>query len=136
MFKTYSILENKTKSYSGTPVIIPNGEAIAVEGKGECLLPGGTKIKGVLHIPNFTCNLLSVSRLSKDLQSAITFFPDFCVMQKLHTRSLIGAGECRNGLYRMGIIGRENKAMTTTTDTWHKRLGHASGDKLIQGRFS
>ena len=28
-----SILENKTKSYSGTPVIIPNGEEILVEGK-------------------------------------------------------------------------------------------------------
>ncbi|GKG29683.1 hypothetical protein Tco_0419581, partial [Tanacetum coccineum] len=51
-----SILENNTKSHFETPVIIPNGEAILVEGKGECLLPGGTKIKGVLHIPKFTCN--------------------------------------------------------------------------------
>ncbi|GJT70187.1 putative RNA-directed DNA polymerase [Tanacetum coccineum] len=55
-----SILENNTKSHFETPVIIPNGEAILVEGKGECLLPGGTKIKGVLHIPKFTCNLLFV----------------------------------------------------------------------------
>ncbi|GKC43676.1 retrovirus-related pol polyprotein from transposon TNT 1-94 [Tanacetum coccineum] len=130
-----SILENKTKSCFETPIIIPNGDAIPVEGKGEFRLPRGSKIKGVLHIPKFTCNLLSVSRLSKDLQSAITFFPDFCIMQKLHTRSLIGAGECRNGLYRMGIIRREKKAMMTSMDIWHKRLGHASGDKLTHIDF-
>ena len=130
-----SILENQYKNTFETPVIIPNGDAIPVTGKGECFLPGGTKIKGVLHIPTFTCNLLSVSRLSNDLQTAITFFPDFCAMQKLYTRDLIGAGECRNGLYRMGMIGRERKAMTTTIDTWHKRLGHASGDKLTHIDF-
>lgn len=56
-------------------------------------------------------------------------------MQKLHTRSLIGAGECKGGLYRMGMIGKERKAMMTTIDTWHKRLGHASAEKLSQIDF-
>lgn len=129
------ILQNRTKNRIEIPVVIPNGNAIPVEGRGECVLPGGTKIKGVLHIPKFTCNLLSVGRLSKDLQSAITFFPDFCVMRKLHTRKLIGVGQYRNGLYRMGILGKERKAMMTTIDTWHKRLGHASGEKLSQINF-
>lgn len=73
--------------------------------------------------------------LASDLQSAITLFPDFCVMQKLHTGSLIGAGECKNCLYRMGMIASEKKAMKTSTDIWHKRLGHASGDKLTQLYF-
>lgn len=134
------ILENRTQNRFETPVVIPNGDAIPVEGRGECTLPGGTKIKDVLHIPKFTCNLLSVSRLSNDLQSAITFFPDFCVMQKLHTRKLIGTGECRRGLYRMRLIDNRRKAMMTSGDTWHKRLGHASADKLAQidllGNFS
>ncbi|XP_071694920.1 uncharacterized protein [Rutidosis leptorrhynchoides] len=72
-----SILENKRNTTCETPIIIPNGDAIPVNGKAECFLPGGTKIKDVLHIPKFTCNLLSVSRLSNDLQSAITFFLPF-----------------------------------------------------------
>ncbi|XP_076958475.1 uncharacterized protein LOC143634207 [Bidens hawaiensis] len=129
------ILENQTKNRIETPVLIPNGDAIRVEGRGECTLPWGTKVKGVLYIPKFTCNLLSVSRLSNDLQSAITFFPDFCVMQKLYTRNLIGAGECKRGLYRMGMIGKERQAMMTTSDMWHKRLGHASGEKFTQIDF-
>lgn len=74
------ILENIVQTSNETPVIIPNVEFIPVEGKGECTLTRATKIKDVLYIPKFTCNLLLVSRLSKDLQSAITFFPGFCVM--------------------------------------------------------
>ncbi|GKC97372.1 putative RNA-directed DNA polymerase [Tanacetum coccineum] len=130
-----SILENNTKSHFETPVIILNREVIPVEGKGECLLPGGTKIKGVLHIPKFTCNLLFVrstehithdaSILENNTKSHFETRSSFPMGKqyrlkgkenKLHTRSLIGAGECRNGLYRMGIIGREKKAMKTTMD--------------------
>ncbi|KAJ9566378.1 hypothetical protein OSB04_002344 [Centaurea solstitialis] len=107
------ILENRVQTRNEDPVVIPNGDSIPVEGKGECTLSGGAKIKGVLHIPKFTCNLLS----------------------KLHTRSLIGAGECRRGLYRMGMFGTKKKALMTTTDVWHKRLGHASGDKLTRIDF-
>lgn len=32
----------------------------------------------------------------------------------------------------METVGREKKAMTATMDIWHKRLVHASGDKLTQ----
>ncbi|KAI3719915.1 hypothetical protein L6452_20821 [Arctium lappa] len=127
-----SILENITKTRFEKPVLIPNGDVIPVEGKGSCFLPGGTKLNGVLHIPKFTCNLLSVSRICKDLQCAVTFFPDFCVMQKLYTKNLIGAGECKRGLYRMGVFEQSRKAMVTTGDIWHKRLGHASNEKLTK----
>lgn len=128
------ILENRTKNNYERPVIIPNGDTVPVEGRGDYTLPGGDKIEAVLYIPKFKCNLLSVSRLSKDLQCAVTFFPDFCVMQGLRSKSLIGAGECRKGLYRMSIFGKR-KAMATTVDTWHKRLGHASKSKLAQLDF-
>ncbi|KAJ0837231.1 hypothetical protein HanRHA438_Chr16g0775951 [Helianthus annuus] len=72
-----SMLENKTKKNYEAPVVIPNGDAIAVKGRGEFTLPNGMKIKDVLHVPEFKCNLLSVSKLTRDLKCAITFFPDF-----------------------------------------------------------
>lgn len=77
------ILNNKTKHAYERPVVIPNGDAIPVEGRGDYTLPCGTKIEGILHVPQFNCNLLSISRLTKNLQCAITFFSDFCVMQGL-----------------------------------------------------
>ncbi|KAD7480469.1 hypothetical protein E3N88_03605 [Mikania micrantha] len=79
-----TLLENKTKRNDEPPVTIPNGEAIAVEGRGNCVLPNGITVKNVLHIPKFKCNLLS----------------------DLHSKTLIGVGECKGGLYKMGMMGR------------------------------
>ncbi|GKB38125.1 putative RNA-directed DNA polymerase [Tanacetum coccineum] len=124
-----NILVNKKATHFEAPVVIPNGDSIPVKGKGDYIFPGGTKVNGVLYVPDFKCNLLSVSRLSRDLQCCISFFPDFCVMQGLQRRNLIGAGRCEGGLYRMKMV-QERRAMATTVETWHKRLGHASKGKL------
>ncbi|KAI3739255.1 hypothetical protein L2E82_29654 [Cichorium intybus] len=72
-----SILENKTKNAHEFPVIIPNVESVPVKGRGDHTLYNGTKIQGLLHVPDFNCNLLSISKLSKELQCTVTFFPDF-----------------------------------------------------------
>nr|GEV90989.1 putative ribonuclease H-like domain-containing protein [Tanacetum cinerariifolium] len=118
---------------STAPVLIPNGDSIPVKGKGDCILPGGTKVNGV-YISDFKCNLLSVNRLCRDLQCFISFFPNFCVIQGLQKRNLIGTGRCQGGLYKMKMI-QERKAMATTIETWHKRLGHASKGKLARVDF-
>ncbi|KAJ9542625.1 hypothetical protein OSB04_029131 [Centaurea solstitialis] len=49
-------------------------------------------------------------------------------------RNLIGTGRCQGGLYRMTMI-QGRKAMGTTIETWHKRLGHASKGKLARVQF-
>ncbi|XP_076904346.1 uncharacterized protein LOC143559751 [Bidens hawaiensis] len=130
-----SILKNiTTRNFKG-PVTIPNGASIPVEGRGDCTLSNGMTIKNVLHVPDFKCNLLTVSKISNDLQCVVTFFPSFCVMQDLHSKALIGAGECLKGLYKIGTMGKERQAMMTTVNTWHKRLGHASISKLNDVSF-
>ncbi|GJU66909.1 putative RNA-directed DNA polymerase [Tanacetum coccineum] len=125
-------LENGTRTIREAPVMIPNGDNIPVEAKGDCTLIGGNKINEVLHVPNFNCNLLSVSRLSKVLQCVVSFFLDFCVMQGLHSKKLIGTGKCIQGLYRMGMVAQARKAMAIKVDAkiCHSRLGHASDSKL------
>lgn len=130
-----NILENKMKNHFEKLVLIPNGDAIPVEGRDEYTFTSGTKLKGVPHIPKFKCNLLSMTRISKDLQCTVTFFPYFHVISKLNTRSLIGAGDCKKGLYRMGVFGNEIRAMMMITENWHKRLGHASSEKLTKIDF-
>ncbi|GJZ80943.1 putative RNA-directed DNA polymerase [Tanacetum coccineum] len=62
-----NLLMNQKRTSNEAPVVIPNGSAILVMGRGEFSLPGGAKINGVLYVPNFKYNLLSVSRLSNDL---------------------------------------------------------------------
>ncbi|KAK1414482.1 hypothetical protein QVD17_30227 [Tagetes erecta] len=130
-------LENGTRAIREAPVMIPNGDSIPVEAKGNCTLTGGIKINEVLYIPNFNCNLLSVSRLSKELKCVVSFFPNFCIMQDLHSKKLIGTCKCIQGLYRMGMAAQERKAMAIKVDAkvWHSRLGHASDSKLSHIHF-
>ena len=58
-----SLLQNSLSHGHELPVTIPNGDSIPVKGKGDCVLPHGIKISGVLYISDFMCNLLSVGRL-------------------------------------------------------------------------
>lgn len=127
-----TMLKNQTGIGSSAPVKIPNGEKVPVMGVGDISLPNGLKLNGVLNIPDFKCNLLSVSRLTRDLNCALIFFPDFCVMQDLPSRTLIGVGRHCDGLYCLEPMVTEGMAMSVTVDstTWHKRLGHASSLKL------
>lgn len=107
-------LDKRRASTSEPSVLIPNGESVPVSGKGNSRLPNGIIIKDVLHVPKFKCNILSVSKLSREHQCSITFYPDFCFMQDLRSRELIGAGKCISGLYRIKAWQSERCAMVVT----------------------
>lgn len=47
-------------------------------------------LKSVLHVPKLACNLLSISRLSKDTNCSIRFLPSTCVFQDQNLRKTIG----------------------------------------------
>lgn len=121
-----------TKDETGLPVKVPNGEKASVTGIGSVELPNGISVDHVLHVPDFQCNLLSVSRLTKELNCALIFFSDGCLMQDLASKSLIGAGKQRDGLYLLEPVCDSRQAFGCVVDAevWHRRLGHASGIKL------
>ncbi|CAH9129521.1 unnamed protein product [Cuscuta epithymum] len=113
-------------------VRIPNGESIPVHAVGSLHLPNGLRLERVLYIPKFQCNLLSASRLTNDLNCTLTFFSDFCILQDVPSRNLIGVGKFRDGLYYLENTKSESVAMSVsiTPDVWHQRLGHASDGKI------
>nr|GMD22766.1 Integrase, catalytic core [Ipomoea batatas] len=124
-----SLLNNVESKYGEFPVTIPNGDKVAVSSIGGTKLPNGMQISRVLNIPDFQCNLVSVGRLTKDFDCALTFFSDFCIMQDLPSRKLIGVGRMHGGLYYMEPAYREGMAMSVKSkdsSIWHRRLGHAS----------
>ncbi|KAJ0481516.1 putative RNA-directed DNA polymerase [Helianthus annuus] len=135
--KTYllNLFHGNLKTTRELPVRIPNGDSIPVKGKGSSTLPNGTEIRDVLYVPDFTCNLLSVSRLTRDLDCTVSFFSNFFIMQDLNSKKLIGTGTCQHGLYRMKMVEQERKAMSVSVEVWHKRLGHASSGKLSHFDF-
>nr|GMC49225.1 retrovirus-related Pol polyprotein from transposon TNT 1-94 [Ipomoea batatas] len=129
-----SNLLNRVELESGDfPVTVPNGDRVAVKSIGSTKLPNGLQINHVLNIPDFKCNLISVGKLTKDYNCTLTFFSDFCILQDLPSRKLIGVGRMCNGLYDLEPTLREGVAMSVNKedpDVWHRRLGHASIAKI------
>ena len=51
------------------------------------------------YVPNLNCNLISVANLCNDLNCTVTFSYEYCVLQDGTSRTLIGIGEQRDGVY-------------------------------------
>jgi len=86
----------------------------------------------VLYVPTLKCNLISIAKVCKDMQCTVTFSDDACILQDRTTRTPIGAGEQRGGVYyyKHGSLGNIQANAVTTDSLWHKRLGHPSNQVL------
>ncbi|KAH0680291.1 hypothetical protein KY284_021376 [Solanum tuberosum] len=88
----------ETCKQQGQHVHLPDGSKTFISHIGQCRLPQGV-IQNVLHVPDFEYNLLSVSKLIRELQCCMTFYPDYCLLQDLHTGKVKGIGRLEGGLY-------------------------------------
>lgn len=79
-------------------VHLPNGTKVPITHIGSCRLLQGD-IQNVLCVPDFKHNLLSVSKLTRELGCCVAFFPDFCLLQDLFTGKVRGIGKLEGGLY-------------------------------------
>ncbi|XP_071739152.1 uncharacterized protein [Rutidosis leptorrhynchoides] len=67
-------------------VTIANGTTSLVLGSGTINLTPSISLSSVLCLPNFSFNLLSVSKLTRDLNCVALLFPDSCIFQDLSTK--------------------------------------------------
>ena len=105
------------------------------DGSHSCVLGSGTigptpsiPLTSILSLPNFSFNLMSVSKLTPTLKCYISFFPDFCLFQDLMMKQIIGRGRESGGLYILDpTVSRPIacSGITTLFET-HCRLGHLS----------
>ncbi|OIT38236.1 hypothetical protein A4A49_58384, partial [Nicotiana attenuata] len=89
------ILGNAPKVY------LPDGTSLDVECTGESKIGENCIVKNVLHVPSFKYNLLSVSKLTRDLRCFVSFYPDFWIMQDFHSGKVKGIGKELEGLYKL-----------------------------------
>ena len=66
------------------------------------VLPNSFRLLSILHVPKLTCNLLSISKVTKDLNRVSKFFPNHCEFQEMETRKMIGCAQEHEGLYVFG----------------------------------
>ena len=127
-------IHSKFTSYTSLPslgtVKVANGNHSRVLGEGTVDVNHNLSLKSVLHVPQFSHNLLSVSPIAKSHQCSVTFYPSYCVFQDLETGRTIGGGREHGGLYFLevpfrNLVALESISSAEATLKWDRRLGHA-----------
>ena len=89
------------KSINLVAISLPDGGVAWATRYGTLNLGGKLILHQVLYAPQLSITLISVSQLLKDIASCVIFTKQFCVIQDLASRTLIGAGEERDGVYHL-----------------------------------
>ncbi|PKA63925.1 Retrovirus-related Pol polyprotein from transposon TNT 1-94 [Apostasia shenzhenica] len=97
----------------------------------------------VLYVPKLDCNLLSISKLTRDLKCVTKFYSNLCDFQAVDSGKVIGSAEMHGGLYLLkenNLLGRQvhpsscvsvnliSNSVSVPVESqvmlWHCRLGH------------
>jgi hypothetical protein len=127
MFKTFKPMSGKDK------VQTADGSLCPIAGVGNITCTSELQLSSVLHVPNFTNNLLSVSQLVDDLNCVVSLPPTHVVLQELKTGKIIGIEKRSEGLYRLKQGEENTKQRVCLAETpelelflLYCRLGHIS----------
>jgi len=95
----YSSFSSYT-ALSGNPYItVANGSTTPVNGCGNIHLQPSFPLKNVLHVPKLSNHLLSIQKVTQDLNCTVVFFPSHFVFQDLATGKTIGIAKEQAELY-------------------------------------
>ncbi|RVW83231.1 Retrovirus-related Pol polyprotein from transposon RE1 [Vitis vinifera] len=94
-----AILQNYKPSNGHSSVHIADGSKSKIAGTGSIKLTKDLYLDSVLHVPNLDCNLLSISKLARDLQCVTKFYQIRVFFQDLKSGKMIGSAELCSGLY-------------------------------------
>jgi gag-polypeptide of LTR copia-type/GAG-pre-integrase domain len=124
-------LSNAYPYYGPEAVHIGNGKGLQIAHKGSALLPTyfqSLQLKNILHVPDMTKNLLSVSQLTSDNNVTVEFVSDSCFVKDKATQQILLHGILHRGLYKLQPVHKQQvfQATHSSPDLWHCRLGHCS----------
>ena len=95
-----------------------------------CPLPS-LPLTSVLYVPNFPFNLISISKLTRDLHCVLTFSHNSKTLQDRCTRKTIGIGHESQGLFHLSSPLCSTACTSTEAPLLlHNRLGHPSLSKF------
>ena len=109
------------------PVSFVDGSVVYATKCGCLSLSKDISLENVLFVPSLNCNLLSVAKMLNQTGCFAVFTDTLCILQDRFTRTLIGAGEVKNGVYvYRGVTTARSHRVRAAEDQalWHRRLGH------------
>jgi hypothetical protein len=124
LFNSYSPCAGNLK------IRIADGTLSPIAGTGSVKISDHITLNPVLHVPNLSCNLLSISQLTKNSNCFAKFFPSHCQFQDLLSGKTIGSARESDGLYYFdnpgSVVVSQSFFSVNKNDPllWHARLGH------------
>ena len=111
-------------------VMISNGDKIPLKEVGELKL--FNKLSKAFYMPTFASNLLSVKKVTTELNCHVTFTPNDVYFQDIETSRLLGKGITKGDLYLIENTlpaADSSYAFKSISEfpkdvIWHARLGH------------
>lgn len=119
-----NLLNDFEASFGNGDITVANNEKLKVLGSGTASIIMNNEtiaVKDVLHVPQLSANLLSVSRMVKSGNS-VTFDRNGCSVKNSVDKLLTQVQPC-NGTYQINGKTSCNMASTVDAMTWHRRLG-------------
>jgi hypothetical protein len=99
MTRNAALINEYNQCNKTSTIRIANGSSSQVKGIGLSKISRGMLLNSILHIPKLDCNLISISKLTSDLNCVAKFFPNLCIFQDLDTGKRIGCAKMCSGLY-------------------------------------
>jgi len=138
----YASLKNFYTFNEVKPISIrlPNGQFSIAKHVGTVRFSPDFSIIDVLYVPNFSLNLISVSKLSSVLNCVVSFNDLICLIQDQKSQRTIGSAEKFEWLYHLVLDDKHAScSIIQTVETqilpedalWHFRLGHLSISRMI-----
>nr|KYP35679.1 hypothetical protein KK1_043267 [Cajanus cajan] len=82
---------------------LPNGNSVVAHFVGTIKLLESLSIVNVLFLPQFTFNLIYISKLCLALNCTLTFGPNYCIIQEKEHLKKIGSTDQVDGLYYLEV---------------------------------
>ncbi|KAK2457784.1 putative mitochondrial protein [Trifolium repens] len=115
-----------------------NGSGLNISHSGTLLI-NDLSLSNALCVPSMKQQIISVSQLTKQTNSAVVFLPNSFYVMDLQTRQTTHKGSCVNGLYLLPTPSPSaHTVQVESSASWHHKLGHPSTSifKFIQQHFS
>ncbi|CAJ2678503.1 unnamed protein product [Trifolium pratense] len=120
-------------------ITLPNGNFAIAKLSGTVQFSPQFVITNVLFVPNFSINLIAVSKLCQSPHYIVNFTNSHCIIQDKKNLKMIGSADEHDGLYHLkltdkvahvaSIDGSNHKSIPKSA-LWHFRLGHPSHLRL------
>lgn len=114
---------------------IANRSHILVNGKGVIWVNSNITLNSVLHVPNMSYNLLSISKLTKCQNCLVTFYLNYCVFQDLTIGKTIGSVEEKEGLYFLDSKGEKTSSPSSQGQSQQRERGLVMSLKIGHPSF-